>query len=114
MSIRTILASLVAITFLLSGCGSSGPSGTYEAADPNGSGATMTLEFKDDKNVKVGIGGGREMEGMDFGFDTTYTFDGDTVTIASPMGDDDPLVLTMKGGTIEGDVEGDHLVFKKK
>jgi hypothetical protein len=54
------------------------------------------------------------MAGMNFGLDTTYAVEGDKVVIASPMGVDEPMTLTMKGDTLEGDLDGDHLVFRKK
>ena len=102
-----IFAALVSC-FLLGCTGGSGDalSGTYVAKNPDGS---MTLEFKAGNKVRLTM---LEKGGKPDISDGDYMIDGDQVTVQVPGGI--PMVLTRKGGVLEGDVASQILRFSKK
>lgn len=103
--IMATVAVVIAVGF--AGCGSSEPSGTYEAAFPGGGG--VRIVFSDDNKARVSLfspGGDGEIS-----HNTVYSRDGDKLhfTTNEPMGV--PMDLVYKDGVLS---DGGELVFKKK
>lgn len=109
---RTLAAVMVVVVGVtiavgLAGCGSSEPSGTYEAEFPGGGG--VRIVFGDDNKAKVSLvapGGGGEIS-----HDTVYTRDGNKLhfTTTGLMGA--PMDLVYEKGVLS---DGADMVFKKK
>jgi hypothetical protein len=113
-SIRALLAPLLLLTLALvaPGCGGGGIAGTWEAKAPEGEEGTMTLELASDQSAKLSASGG---QGFGMSFTGTWSSAGDQVTITPPGGkQDDTVVLTKKGSTLEGHLLGEDVSFQKR
>lgn len=114
-SLKVTLQSLAAavlvalVGMLTAGCpgkGAAGVSGTYEAKTPEGS---MTLEFKGDNKVRLGmLETGQPAEYKD----GDYMTNAEKITVQVPGGF--PMELVNKGDTLETSAMGQILIFRKK
>ncbi len=111
------IQSLASATFLFAAllfaqsCGG-GVSGTYEASAPQGQEGSAVLELKGDRTANLSLSSGK---GFGMTVSGKWSSSGDQVTISvAEGGKDDELVLTKKGGKLEGQVFGDQLTFHKR